>query len=859
MKSRTPPPLQLKAEAADLPLQPEYRFGDFLLRPQERQLLRSGEAVPVTARAFDVLVLLVQRNGRLVTKDELMQQVWAGVVVEDNNIAVQVAQLRKLLGARAIATISGVGYRLTVALESPEPAAIAHAAATRDADLAPGNLPARVPALIGREREMAELAGMLGVHPLVTLCGAAGVGKTHLAMAAARQQGGRFPDGVFWVELAPLADGRQVAPLLLRVLGIKPAAHDEPLPALVRKLKSAQMLIVLDNAEHLIDEVERVVQALVQGTEQLALLVTSQIPLRASSQQSYRLGPLALPAEGASAEQARSCGAVQLLAQRAAGAGSSLQWDEDSAAMASTICRELDGNALAIELAAARLPSLGISGLAARLHQRLGLLAPSSQAQPSRRNALALAFDWSHGLLSDAEQRVFRRLSVFPGSFDLDWAAGCIADEAMGACRIVEIILDLADRSLVSQDRTNAPRYRLLETGRLFAKEKLEASGEARDVRRTFMHGIRGMFEQSFEEHWQLPTPQWLARWAPEIDNLRFAFDLAVEADVETAIALYGTGWPLWLALLQHGEARVRGEMLAGRVTDRMPAPVAARFWEGLTRANSTEYPPRARETAERAAHLYAELGDARGQYMAWSEYAFNWRVDHPDARRAMALAKAVENPRWPSNILSRGRTTEATLEMTAGRSDHARELLQSVLALCQRDGDVEGVLRAGTNLADVERAAGALDASVARSEALLLLIPKDGTSPAEFSILGNLIGALVAQGNLARAREIVAECARRQRRIATDNLWCALDALALLHALEADWHTAGQLAGAADRAYRDRGQESRQPNEVADRERLDSLLARHVDAAQLAAWKAEGAALDVTQVWQLALDGAEA
>ncbi len=853
MKSTAPPPLSLKAEAPDAPLQAEYRFGDFLLRPQERQLLRFGEPLAVTARAFDVLALLVQRNGRLVSKDELMQRVWAGVVVEDNNIAVQVAQLRKLVGARAIANIAGVGYRFAVPLAEADGAG--REALPPAAPAAPGNLPARVPALIGRQRELAELAALLTAQPLVTLCGAAGVGKTHLALAAARQLAARFVDGVFWVELAPLTEPVQVAALLSRVLGIKLAGDDAPLDAVVRKLKSQRMLVVLDNAEHLLDETARIAQALVQETEQLTLLVTSQIPLRAATQQVYRLGPLALPAEDASAAEARGCDALQLLAQRAAGSGSSLQWDEHSTALAADICRELDGNALAIELAAARLPSLGIAGLAARLHQRLSLLAPPSQAQPSRHNALAAALDWSHGLLNEAEQRVFRRLSVFPGSFDLDWAADCLADEAMTSCRVVEVILDLVDRSLVSLDRAHAPRYRLLETGRLFAKDKLAQSGEAEQVQLGFIHGMCRLFEGSFDEHWCTPPTAWTARWAPEIDNLRHAVDLALGAAPGAAIALYASGWPLWLALLQHAEARTRGELLTQHVTPQTPDRVAARFWEGVSRANSTEYPQRARATAERAARLFEALGDARGQYLAWSEYAFNWRVDNPDARRAMALAKAVEDPRWPSNVLSRGRTTEATLDLTAGNTRSARALLLSVLALCQRDGDVEGVLRAGTNLADVERAAGDLDQSVARSEALLPLVPNDGSSPAEFSVLGNLIGALVAQGNLTRAQEIVSECASRQRRIAADNLWCALDALALLHGLGGDWRRAGQLAGAADRAYRDRGQESRQPNEAADRERLDALLTRHADAATLATWHAEGEAMDLIQTWQCALD----
>ncbi|RZL39787.1 MAG: hypothetical protein EOP35_02810, partial [Rubrivivax sp.] len=365
MKTTAPPPLALTAEAPDAPPRDEYRFGEFVLRPQERQLLKAGEPLAVTARAFDVLALLVQRNGRLVSKDELMQRVWAGVIVEDNNIAVQVAQLRKLIGARAIANISGVGYRFAVPLAEAGYAGSDNLAL--HAPSASGNLFARVPALIGRQPELAELVALLRAQPLVTVCGAAGIGKTHLALAATQQLAPHFADGVFWVELAPLTEASQVPALLSRVLGIKLASEDEPLAVIVRKLKALRILIVLDNAEHLLDETDRIAQALVHGTEQLALLVTSQIPLRAPVQQLYRLGPLKLPADDATPDEARSCGALQLLAQRAAGSGSSLQWDEHSTALAAGICRELDGNALAIELAAARLPSLGIAGLASRL------------------------------------------------------------------------------------------------------------------------------------------------------------------------------------------------------------------------------------------------------------------------------------------------------------------------------------------------------------------------------------------------------------------------------------------------------------------------------------------------------------
>jgi predicted ATPase/DNA-binding winged helix-turn-helix (wHTH) protein len=855
MAKRPSVPLELAAEDPELPLAPEYRFGEFVLRPQERQLLRFGEALQVTARAFDVLVLLVRRSGRLVSKDDLMQRVWAGVIVEENNIAVHVAQLRKLLGARAIANIPGMGYRFALELKR-ERGDQDVPATSPEREFALGNMPARVAPLIGRDRELADLVARVADHPLVTLCGAAGIGKTHLAMSAARQLGTRFPDGVFWVELASLADGSALVPLLLRVLGVRTDASEEPVTALRRRLKPRQLLLVLDNAEHLVHEVGQLADDLLQAAPQLTLLVTSQVPLRSSFQQVFRLGPMELPAEGTTVDEAQRSGAMRLFAQRAAGSGTVLAWDDAGTATAAGICRALDGNALAIELAAARLPSLGLSGLASRLHQRLGLFTPASQVPPSRRNTLALAFDWSHGLLSKTEQRVFRRLSVFPGSFDLDWAAECIADADLPPAKIVESILDLVDRSLVHPDHAQRMRYRLLETGRFYARDRLEAAGESKVVHAGFTRGMQRLMAQAFAEHWQGAAEAWKARWTPEVDNLNRAFELSLQDDLPTAVALYGSGWPVWLANLEHSDARARGELLTTRLPPGLPAAVEAPFWEGVARANSIDYPQRSRDAAQRAAQLYTELADPRGQYLAWAEYTLNWRVDHPEARRAMSLAKAVEDPGWPAVVLSRGRNAESMLALSSGQVGDARAALQSALALCERDGDTEGALRAAGNLADVERAAGNIDEAVARGEAMLPLFHSHDTSPLQFTFLGNLIGALVAQGNLQRARELVEECAIRHRLTPADtDMWGALDALALLHARGGAWHRAGQLAGAADRAHRERGQDARQPNEAEDRRQLDLLLAQRFDDVTLSVWKTEGQRMADADVWRMALD----
>lgn len=849
MNSRSEPAANLAAPADS----GAYRFGEFRLVPHERLLLRQGEPVPLTARAFGVLVLLVERAGQLVSKDELMQRVWAGVVVEDNNIAVHVAQLRKALGAHAISTIPGCGYRFALPAAAEGSADAGVRAAPRDD--APGNLPARLPPLIGRTRELAELHALLAVQPLVTLCGAAGIGKTQLAMTLALQRRTAHADGVYWVELAPLVGAAAVVPAIVRALGLPPPDDEDPLAALTRRLKPRSVLLVLDNAEHLADEAARVAAGLLQGTHHVLLLITSQVPLRVSGEQLFRLGPLALPAAGDSPDQAAHCDALQLLAQRAAGAGHPLEWDAAAVEAATRICRELDGNALAIELAGARLPALGLDGLAARLSQRFGLLAPAAHASPSRRNALAAAFDWSHSLLSAQEQLVFRRLAVFPGSFDLDAAARCIADAALSEARAVEVILDLVDRSLVSVDRATSTRYRLLETGRLYASDRLQACGEAPAARRAFAQAMRMLFDEAHDAHWRDPGPAWQARWEPELDNLRAALDEAARHDPQTAVALYGSAWPLMNALLLHAEARHRGDALVPLLNERLPKAVLARFWVGMARCLTAEYPQRCRAASETAALLYEELGDPLGQYLAWSEYAFNWRVDHPDARRALARAQALEDPRWHAIVISRGRTTGATLDLTSGRFDLAREQFRSVLAVCERDRHTEGILRAGANLADLERAAGHGEEAVRLGEAMARQLPAHRATGIEFTVLGNLIGALVALGQLDRADEIRAECARRMRRAAEDSgMWCVLDALALLHALRGRLRVAARLGGAADRAYREHGQHARQPNEAADRARLEALLSQQLSAAELQAWRGDGERLDAAEAMQLAL-----
>ncbi|MGL6112392.1 MAG: winged helix-turn-helix domain-containing protein, partial [Rubrivivax sp.] len=294
------------------------RFGRFELQPHERRLLVDGEPVLLGGRALDVLTVLAERAGSLVTKNELLDRVWPGLVVEEHNIVTQVSGLRKVLGGDLIATIPGRGYRFTARVER---AADAEPPPAPDAELAPAlalrtNLPATLPPLIGRDTELRDLQAASANYRIVTVLGAGGTGKTLLTQHLLRQAQGSFEHGVCLVDLAPVTETAAVAGAVATALGLT-AGRRDPLAGLCEAVAPLRLLLVLDNAEHLLDEVARVVDALLRAAPDVRMVITSQAPLRLSAEHPFRLGGLALPPAGASLAQAAVCGAVALFVERA--------------------------------------------------------------------------------------------------------------------------------------------------------------------------------------------------------------------------------------------------------------------------------------------------------------------------------------------------------------------------------------------------------------------------------------------------------------------------------------------------------------------------------------------------------------
>ena len=437
------------------------------------------------------------------------------------------------------------------------------------------NLPAVLPSLIGRDDDLLALGALIdrhrGTHRLVTIAGAGGIGKTRLAQTLLQARTGAFAHGVCFVDLAPVTDPRQIADTIATALGVPTAAGDAT-EALTRTVAPLEILILLDNAEHLLDEVARIASHLLASAPGLQLLVTSQAPLKVADERIYRLGALALPDDEVDVEEALTFGAVALFVDRAQAADRRFALDAANVETVIDICRRLDGLPLALEFAAARVPLLGVHRLATSLGERLRLLTAGSRGAPARQQTLRAALEWSHGLASPVEQVVFRRLGVLAGGSSLELVQQVVADDAIDAWAAVEALGGLVDRSLVSVSADEPPRYRLLDSPRVFARERLAAAGEFDTIAARHARAMRSLYESSCDSLIRSGTPA-VAAFATmdaDLDNAQAALQWAQTHDEQTAASLT-MGIGIHLALTGSGMAVPQHLILADLPYERLP------------------------------------------------------------------------------------------------------------------------------------------------------------------------------------------------------------------------------------------------------------------------------------------------
>lgn len=465
-----------------------FAFGPFVFTPEQQMLLEDQTPVALGGRALDILTALVESPGTVLTKSELIGRAWPNLFVEEGNLKVTIGALRRALGERAgslqyIATVIGRGYRFVAPVQAG-PATPAVPASRPYASAS--NLPPALASIVGRAGDIAEIHDALANERVLAIVGAGGIGKTTVAVAAAERFAAHVRDGAWFVDLACLADPNLVADAVAKAIGLKTQASSA-LPDLLDHLRERNMLLVLDNCEHVIEGAASCARRILADAPEVRILATSREPLHINGERVHHLAPLGSPPiePRLQAEALLAFPAAQLFIERATAKNRMFHLKDGEACVVAEICQRLDGLALAIEMAASRANAFGVRALLGLLDAQSPLLG-GLRSGPERHQTLTATIDWSYNLLSKGERTVLRRLSVFPGAFSLE-SACAVASAACELANTIDDLANLVDKSLVTVELSeNGVSYRLLDTTRAYALRKLAESDEMDHVRQRF-------------------------------------------------------------------------------------------------------------------------------------------------------------------------------------------------------------------------------------------------------------------------------------------------------------------------------------------------------------------------------------
>ncbi|MFK4441505.1 putative ATPase/DNA-binding winged helix-turn-helix (wHTH) protein [Caballeronia udeis] len=667
------------------------RIGQLLISLESREIQLNSESLRIGSRAFDILEVLIRAEGTLVSKDEIMRRVWPDTVVEENNLQVHVAALRKALGADRdlIKTVPGRGYRL---IPVHEDSPLQHEdVASLLLPCTSSMLPAGVSALIGRQTVVAQVLDALSAARVLTLVGAGGIGKTRVALEVAGQAAARFPDGVVFVPLASVSNARFALEALAGALGMKlPAGRLSP-DLIGAEIAGRCMLIVLDNCEHVIDAAAEIARAMTAANPESVVLATSREALRIQDEVLYHVPSLDVPADASLGGEILQTSAVQLFLARARTIDPRFSSDEHSLFLTGLVCRRLDGIPLAIELAAARAAVLGIEVLADHLDERFRILTGGFRGVLPRHQTLKAMLDWSYRLLDDTERTLLRWLGVFLNGFSFDAASHMVAARGFSQTEILDALSGLVSKSLVIHDNAAVPsRYRLLATTRAYALQQLEDNGERKAAALAHANWLRTVFARDPYHRTERPPRESLAQFRHEVGNLRTALDWAFGSggDRTLGIELSAMAVPFLfdVSLVDECCERARTAIDAASHTDTASVSAStklrllAAYAAGLV---YTQGPTAAvRDVWSEVLSLAVVTSDtefeSRALWGLWNAYQYGGeaRAALLLARRFSALAQQLGNR--TQRVI--GRRIEGIALHYAGEPSAAREQLEGML-----------------------------------------------------------------------------------------------------------------------------------------------------------------------------------
>jgi predicted ATPase/DNA-binding winged helix-turn-helix (wHTH) protein len=804
----------------------------FRLYPERHQLWCGDARVEIGSRPFALLVVLAANAGRVVSREQLLELVWQSRSASETTISSQVSILRHKLGTDdCIIAVNNQGYVLTLSVTAGDEAASAPAVAIAPVSV---SLPHPAGTGIGRQTELAELAAHCGQQRLVTITGPGGVGKTWLAIALGWRLSRDFPGGMHLIDFGPAKEPLAVAGSVAQALGVALRRSDDPARVLATAIGQRRMLLIFDSCEYVAETVRDLVKGLLALAPNLSILVTSQAILGLPKEVVVPLGPL--PPDDAAA----------LFVECVQAAGRRIQQNDRTAAAIAEICRRLDGIPLALEMAAAQVPTLGIEGVRDGLQrQRFRMLDSQPRLGEARQATLSAVVEWSHGLLEDADREVFRRLARFRGSFSRDAAVAVAGADGTDEWDIAARLGRLVARSLLVAEDGDRPRYRMLETLGLYAAAKLAESGESDAIAERHARFYVELFERADQVWETMPDADWLAAYGPDIDNLRAALDWALLEPVRVpiAMALAGAAGHLWERLALSIEGRGYLDRLVDLIDSETPPTDAARVLRRAAALCCRTDRPRSVMLTERSVALYRQVADRSnlGASLGFLGSEYNVLGRYAEAKEILDEARDLLAGSGPGKSLQNVMNHLGTLAVLTDDPAEAKRCYTISRDVAHRLNDALRENIALNNLGELEFRVGTITQAIEYvRQAVTGLRALDRRSYLGV-VLVNLGSYLLLHGNGAEAHDCAVEALSLVRIDGGYWLRLCFQLWALLGAKDGKYAEAAQLIGFVDAGFARSG-EVRQALSQRVYDNLNELLSTQVTADDQRAWAREGA-----------------